>query len=166
MRAIFSTILFGLKTTFSQKGYAFLFVATFIGLFGLFTFIPAWSVPGISVSRQLDIFSSRDFVILSLLSSLYALFIPMQVYALRQRGDVGGIGAAAGGGAGVLFSGVAGTAFCASCLAPLFAFFGIGFGGVIFVLSYRIYFVIGISLLMLFSIYWTAKKIRNVCDTC
>ena len=166
MREIFSTMWFGLKTTFSQKGYAFLSVATFIGLFGLFTFIPSWSVPGISVSQQLDIFSSRDFVILSLLSSLYALFIPMQVYAFRQKRDVGGIGAAAGGGAGVLFSGVAGTAFCASCLAPLFAFFGIGFGGVIFVLSYRIYFVIGILLLMLLSIYLTARKIKNVCDTC
>jgi len=63
-----------------------------------------------------------------------------------------------------LFAGVAGTAFCASCLAPLFAFLGIGFGGLLFVLEYRFYFVTAIVLLMLIAIYFTARKIQKVCD--
>jgi hypothetical protein len=67
---------------------------------------------------------------------------------------------------GALFAGIAGTASCSSCLAPLFALFGIGFGGVIFVLEYRFYFVVGISILMLIAIYLTARKINNVCNSC
>lgn len=161
-----STILFGLKMTYEHWGYVVLSVAAFIVVYGLFALIPAWTVPGISVSAQLEIFSFRDYAVLALLSGLYALFIPMQVYILRQKREASGIGAVAGGSAGVLFSGVAGTAFCASCLAPLFAFFGIGFGGIIFVLTYRLYFVIGVAALMVISIYLSAMKIRNVCDTC
>ena len=71
-----------------------------------------------------------------------------------------------GGGLGALFAGIAGTAFCASCLAPLFALFGIGFGGVIFVLNYRWYFVVVITLLLLIAIYLTARKINKVCASC
>jgi len=159
-------MLDGLKKTYVHWGYAVLSAGVFIVMAVLFLLIPAWSVPGISVRTQLGIFSYRDGIILAFLSGLYAVFIPMQIYALRHKRDARDLGMAAGGGVGVLFSGVAGTAFCASCLAPLFAVFGIGFGGVLFVLSYRFYFVIGISLLMLLSIYLVARKVRNICDTC
>jgi hypothetical protein len=46
----------------------------------------------------------------------------MQVYAMRQAKKIEGIGTTVGGGVGALFAGIAGTAFCVSCLAPLFAF--------------------------------------------
>ena len=85
---------------------------------------------------------------------------------MRQKQKIGGAGTATAGGLGALFAGIVGTAFCASCLAPLFAIFGIGFGGVIFVLEYRFYFVAGITLLMLITIYLTARKINKVCISC
>lgn len=135
-------------------------------MFVLFTLIPVWAVSGNTIATQLDIFRLQDYLIIALLSGLYALFVAMQVYAMRQRKRLGGVGTTVGGGIGALFAGVAGTAFCASCLAPLFAFFGIGFGGVIFVLQYRFYFVIGISILMVLAIYLTARKIQRVCDDC
>ncbi len=37
---------------------------------------------------------------------------------------------------------------------------------VIFVLNYRWYFVVGITLLMLMEIYLTARKINKVCTSC
>ena len=64
------------------------------------------------------------------------------------------------------FAGIAGSAFCASCLAPLFAFFGIGFSGVIFTLQYRFYFVAIIVAFMLVAIYLTSRKIVGVCEDC
>lgn len=156
----------GIKEPFKNKNYIILFVTFFVIMFVLFAFIPVFTVVGNTIALQLGIFTLRDYVVIAVLSGLYSLFITMQMYVIRQRKRVVGVGTTVGGGLGALFAGVAGTAFCASCLAPLFAFFGIGFGGVIFVLQYRFYFVTGIIILMLIAIYLTSRKIRKVCNDC
>tara|TARA_B100000745_G_scaffold264490_1_gene189208 strand:- start:5883 stop:6383 length:501 start_codon:yes stop_codon:yes gene_type:complete len=154
----------GIKAPFRNTKYIVLFLLAFVVMFVLFTLIPVFTVAGNTIATQIDIFTLRDYLVVALLSGLYSLFITMQVYAMRQRKDIGGVGTTVGGGLGTLFAGVAGTAFCASCLAPLFAIFGVGFGGVIFVLQYRFYFVTGIVILMLIAIYLTARKIQKVCN--
>lgn len=90
----------------------------------------------------------------------------MQIFVMRTGKKIQGVGATVGGAFGALFAGITGTAFCASCLAPLFAIFGIGFGGLIFVLEYRLYFVAGILVLMFIALFLTARKIMRVCVTC
>ena len=157
---------FGIREPFKKTNYTSLFLVSFFVFFSLFVLIPVWTVPGNTLTTQLDIFTARDYVVLVLLSSLSSLFITMQVYVMRLKRKIEGAGTATAGGLGALFAGIAGTAFCASCLAPLFAIFGIGFGGVIFVLEYRFYFVAGITLLMLIAIYLTARKINKVCTSC
>lgn len=135
-------------------------------MFALFVLIPVWAVSGNTIAYQLKIFTARDYAVLVLLSGLSSLFITMQIFVMKLRKKVAGFGGTVGGGLGALFAGIAGTAFCASCLAPLFAFFGIGFGGVVFVLDYRWYFVVGITALMLIAIYLMARKINKVCTSC
>jgi hypothetical protein len=157
---------FGIREPFKKTNYISFFLVSFFVFFALFVLIPAWTVPGNTLATQLDIFTTRDYVVLVLLSSLSSLFITMQMYVMRLKRKIEGAGAATAGGLGALFAGIAGTAFCASCLAPLFAIFGIGFGSVIFVLEYRFYFVAGITLLMLIAIYLTARKINKVCTSC
>lgn len=166
MKNFLITLWLGIKEPFKKTNYAILFAILALGMFALFTIIPVWTVAGNTLAIQLEIFTLRDYATLILLSGLSALFITMQIYVMRSRKKVEGVGRAVGGGLGTLFAGIAGTAFCASCLAPLFAFFGIGFGGVIFVLNYRWYFVVGITLLMLIAIYLTARKISRVCVSC
>lgn len=166
MKPLFHTLWLGIREPFKKKNYTSFFLILLAVMFALFVFIPVWTVPGNTLATQLDIFAFRDYAVLILLSSLSSLFITMQIYVMRQKRKMKGVSAAAGGGLGALFAGIAGTAFCASCLAPLFAIFGIGFGGVIFVLEYRLYFVIGITLLMLIAIYLTARKINKVCNSC
>ena len=166
MKSIYLTILFGVRETLTHKNYVALFLLTLPAIFILLILIPVWSVPGNTFAAQLDIFTLQDYLTLSLISLLYALFVAMQVYALRQKNKIVGVGTAVGGGVGAVFAGIAGTAFCASCLAPLFALFGIGFGGVLFVLEYRFYFVAGVSVLMILAIYLTARKIKAVCENC
>lgn len=161
MKIAYRTIWFGIKETLTHRNYVVLFILAFLVMLILFTLIPIWIIPGNSIAIQLSIYRIQDYLILSLLSGLYALFIAMQVYAMRQKKNIRGIATTVGGGAGALFAGIAGTAFCASCLAPLFALVGIGFGGVLFVLEYRIYFVLGITVLMLLAIYFTARKNRK-----
>ncbi len=166
MKNFLGTLWFGVKEPFKKSNYAALFAVVLLLMFALFTLIPVWAVKGNTLAYQLEIFALRDYAVLALLSGLYALFITMQIYVMRLRKRVEGVGRTVGGGLGALFAGIAGTAFCASCLAPLFAFFGIGFGGVAFVLNYRFYFVTAITLLMLVAIYLTARKINKVCASC
>ncbi|MAZ41133.1 hypothetical protein CL654_03385 [bacterium] len=166
MRQFLNILWFGIREPFKNKNYTFLFLSLLFIFFALFVLIPVRTVSGNTLATQLDIFTGRDYTVLILLSSLSALFITMQVYVMRQKRKVSGVGTATVGGLGALFAGIAGTAFCASCLAPLFAIFGIGFGGTLFVLEYRWYFVVAIILFMLIAIYLTARKMRRVCNSC
>jgi len=164
MKKSLATLWVGAKEPFKNKRYVILFGVTTITMFSTLMLIPVFVVPGNDIAFQLSIYTIRDYAVTVFLSLLYALFIAMQVFLMRQKRQMKSVGAAVGGSAGALFAGIAGTAFCASCLAPLFALFGIGFGGVIFVLQYRFYFVIGITVLMLIAIYFTARRIRQVCN--
>lgn len=166
MKDFLTTLLLGIKETFMDVRYTILFFTLALIMFALFIFIPVWTVTGNTLSTQLKIFTIRNYAFLILLSSLSALFIAMQVYVMSRKRKVGGAGRAIGGGIGALFAGIAGTAFCVSCLVPLFAIFGIGLGGVIFVLNHRFYFVVAITLLLLIAIYLTARKISKVCASC
>ncbi|MBI2024956.1 MAG: hypothetical protein HYT03_02645 [Candidatus Harrisonbacteria bacterium] len=166
MRQIITTIWFGTREPFKNINYTILFLILFSVFFALFVLIPVWTVAGNTLAYQLKIFTARDYAVLVLLSGLSSLFITMQVFVMKLRKKVAGLGGTVGGGLGALFAGIAGTAFCASCLAPLFAIFGIGFGGVVFVLDYRWYFVVGVTALMLIAIYLMARKINKVCISC
>ncbi|MBL4644375.1 MAG: hypothetical protein JKX80_00740 [Candidatus Pacebacteria bacterium] len=166
MKSIYLIVWFGVKETLTHKGYRVLFLLALVVMFILFTLIPAISVPGNDFFYQLTLFSPLDFLVTVLLSFTYALFVTMQIYSMKNKRKITDVGTTVGGGIGALVAGVAGTAFCASCLAPLFALFGIGFGGVLFVLEYRLYFVIGILVLMIVAIYLTARKIQRVCENC
>lgn len=163
---IASILLFGIREPFRKPLYRRLFGFSFFAFFALFVFIPVWAVPGNTLSIQLELFTARDYAVLVLLSLLSSLFITLQGYIMRQKRKMRSACTAAVGGGSALFAGIAGTAFCASCLAPLFAFFGIGFGGAVFVLEYRNYVIVGIALLLIIAIYLTARKIHNVCTSC
>lgn len=162
----FKVITFAIKESLRGAKYKLLFVAVSLFIFFLFVLIPTMSIPGNTLLFQLSLFSLLDFSVTIFLSVLYAVFVTMQTYAMRAQKKVTGVITTAAGGAGALFAGISGTAFCAACLTPLFALVGIGFGGVLFVLEYRIYFVLGITVLMLIAIYFTARKIQKVCDNC
>ena len=155
------SILQAIKISLSSGRYQILFTFLALVMFGFFVLVPVFSVSGNTIAIQLDIFTVRDYGIMVLLGTLSSLFITMHIYAAQSNKKAQGVGTAVGG-AGGLFAGIAGTAFCASCLAPLFAMFGIGFGGVIFVLEYRFYFAGIIVVLMIISIYLTAQKIHKV----
>ena len=172
MPEILATVWVGVQQSLAGWRYRGLFGVVFLVFFALFIVLPSiFSSGGIAnlfygLKGVLGILRFQDYATITTLSLLYALFISMQVYAFRQKKNYTGIGTAIGGGVGTLFAGIAGTAFCVSCLAPLLGIFGIGFGGVLLVLEYRFYFVITIVFLMLIGIYYTARQIQKVCETC
>jgi hypothetical protein len=92
MKNPFQTIWLGAKETLTHRNYLILFFSSFVLMFVLFTFIPVWTVAGNTLSTQLTIFTTQDYVTITLLSGLYALFIAMQVYAMRKKKSVEGVG--------------------------------------------------------------------------
>ena len=167
MKYVSKIIITAVKHSLRGTGYKLLFAGVALVMLSLFILIPVWVVPGNDLSFQLSLFTPQDFILLAFLSSLNGLFITMQMYSIRMtQSTISGISKSVSGGAGTLFAGVAGSAFCASCLAPLFALFGIGFSGVIFTLQYRFYIVAVIVAFMLVAIYLTSKKIVGTCEHC
>ncbi len=169
MKNIFDVLYFGIREPLKRTNYFFLLIAVFLTMFVLFIFIPVWTVPGNTFATQLRIFTLRDYALFFILSFLYALFLSMQIFIMRQKKKkkkITSVGTVFSGGLGSLFAGIVGTAFCASCLAPFLALFGIGFGGVVFVLNYRWYFVFVTIIFMFIAIYLTARKINKICNLC
>ncbi len=160
------TIWFGIKETLGHRRYLLLFLILSVVFLLLFELIPVVTVEGNTPLFQLALYTPVDWAVLLILSIVSAMYITMQIFAMRTGSKIKGVGATLGGTFGALFAGITGTAFCASCLAPLFALFGIGFGGLIFVLEYRLYFVVAILIMMLIALYLTARKIKRVCTTC
>ena len=162
---VVKTIIFSMKISLRGTNYKLLFISVSLMMFFLFVLIPTISIPGNTFLYQLSLFTSLDLVVTISISILYAIFVTMQIYSMRLKKHVRNIGTTVGGGVGALSAGVAGTAFCASCLAPLFALLGIGFGGVLFVLEYRFYIVTIIVVLMIIAIYLIARSITNNCNS-
>ncbi len=158
---VLRTVIFSVKKSLNDTKYKLLFVLISLLIFFVFVLIPTISIPGNTFLYQLSLFSPLDLIVTISLSILYAIFVVMQVYSMRHKKQISGIGTTVVGGAGTLFAGVAGASFCASCFASLFAILGVGFGGVLFVLEYRFYFVIGIVILMFIAIYLTSRGIQE-----
>ncbi|MCH7492773.1 hypothetical protein IID19_04305 [Patescibacteria group bacterium] len=153
-----------MRESLSHTKFKLIFIATLVLMTATLIIIPVLTVSGNTLRVQLDIFKPLDYFLLIFISSLYAVFITLQLYAFKvARSTAPDIGKGAAGGVGAILAGVAGTAFCASCLAPLFGLLGIGLGGTLFVLQYRFYIVALVAILMLVAIYFTSKKITRVC---
>ncbi|RMD66101.1 hypothetical protein D6817_04780, partial [Candidatus Pacearchaeota archaeon] len=61
-------------------------------------------------------------------------------------------------------AGIFGTAACSSCIAAVFGFLGLG--GVFFLVKYQ-WYVVSISIvLVLISVYLTARAVDKGCEVC
>lgn len=164
MRNTFTAIQIVLKKP--QYSFAFIFVA--IIFFALFIAIPIYTIPGNSFSFQLSIFRKQDYVLMIFLTLLVGLNVVLQIYGWRQNKKQTSQNLAQGTAAGAVgvFGAIVGTAACASCLASLFGLIGLGTGSVFFVLKNQSYFLLGAIALMLFSLYFAARKVNKVCVLC
>ena len=167
MRYVLQTTTKAIQHSLRGTGYKLLFVGVALTMFVFYVYIPLKVIPGNDIAFQLSLLTLQDYALLIFLSLLNGLFITMQAYSIKvAKTTVQSIGKSVGSSAGALFAGVAGTAFCVSCLAPLFALFGIGFSGIVLTLQYRFYFVAVIVAFMLVAIYFTSKKIVGACEDC
>ncbi len=166
MEQIYSVIL----VTFRYRKSLFVFIIAATIFFTLFIAIPVWTTPANTLSFQLNIFRTQDYVLMIFLAILTGFTMALQVYSykLKKAKQVlsqSVLQSTASGGLGI-FGSIIGTATCASCLATLFGLIGLGTGSVFFVLKNQTLFLLGAVITMFFSLYFSARKINKLCNSC
>lgn len=156
------------KLVFSDKRYLFGFLVTAFAMFWLLLYIPIRAIPGNDLAFQLSILTPKDWFLFTVLPVLTALSMVMNIYILKNKGSAQDGAVIVGQGGTGFFSGIIasvfGTATCASCVATIFGFLGIG--GVLFLLQYRTYITTAAIILLLISLYFTSKRVLNACESC
>lgn len=161
-------ILVASSTVLSRKTYLFTFLAFTPLAFFIFVFIPTVTIPGNSIDFQLSIFTTRDYVLLGILSLLTSLFLVIQIFifrnSLNSKARLSTIGKGGIGGYAAVVASVFGTASCSACLFALFGF--LGASTLLFLIQHQWYIVSGAIILILISLYFTARKVNGICDLC
>lgn len=155
------------RQVLGERKYITIFFSLTVFFLGLFIFIPVVTIPGNTLAFQLSIFQLQDYLLITFLALLVGLNFSMNIYTWKRQRRLAAISksTASGATAGVsgAFAAVVGSATCASCLAVLFGFMGLGIGSVAFVLKYQIYFLLGAIALVVISLYFTARKVNRIC---
>ena len=81
MKGVLRTTFLGIEASLRKRSYRVPILALAAAIFVL---VPTTTVIGNTLRLQLSVFRVSDFVLLTLLSLLYALFATMQVYAVRE----------------------------------------------------------------------------------
>lgn len=156
------------KLVFSDKRYLFGFLVVTFAMFWLLLYIPIRTIPGNDLAFQISILTPKDWLLFTILPILTALSIVMNIYILKNKASARAGAVMAGQGGTGFFSGIIasvfGTATCASCVATIFGFLGVG--GVLFLLQYRTYITAAAIILLLISLYFTSKRVLNACESC
>ena len=151
------------KQVLSRRNYLILFIALIFIILAVFISIPVFLIPANSLLFQLTVFTTKDYILLTILSVLTSLIIVMQIFSYKQA-TLYSSGRTAIGGGSAIVAALFGTASCSACLAAVFGFLGIG--TVFFLVEYQ-WFIVGIAILiMLVSLYFTSLKLNGVCNSC
>ncbi len=152
-----------------QRVMRYVFAVCAFGFFLLMFLLPVAITPGNDVPFQAKIFTWQNYLTLAGISILAGLSVTLQIRVWREKraAQIQSAGTTALSGAGVLsglVSSIFASATCATCVGALFGF--LGFGGVLFLLTYRWYFLSGAIILLVFSIYFSARRINRGCEIC
>lgn len=145
------------------------FVAVVLIVFALMFTIPVRAVPGNTVSEQAELFMFYDYAVMTVFSVLTALMLTMQFFIIRsefQTKRVKGRSIFAGGVGllGALVSVLFASATCVFCLG---AFVGLlGFSLITTLLMWRWYIVMVATLILLGTLYLSARRINRGCEVC
>lgn len=151
-----------------RRGNRLGLVGLSLAAFGLYLFLPVWTIPGNTLRFQLSIFLTRDWVLMGLLAVLTGLLLVLQVDLFRRhkglRARLAVVGKGGAGSVAGLLAAVLGTAACSSCVAAVLGFLGVG--TVLGLIQYRRWVVLGASIVMLVAIHLTLRHAAGRCPDC
>ena len=147
----------------SEKKYFLIFTLLSVVVFWIIILAPGWVI---SADIQSQGFTAGDFTFLAAVSILTSLVITMQLFSFKITGKVGAAQSALSGTGffSALSAAIFSSATCGLCISALFGF--LGAGSVIFLVDNQVYVVLGSLGLLLFSLYFSSKRVNNDCDTC
>lgn len=154
------------KIVFQRKIYVFGALLTSFFVFVAVITVPLLTVPGNDLAFQLSIMPLRDYVTISILGMLTGISLMFNLYVFRRerKQKIEKVGTMSiTGGIGVVSS-FFGSVTCVACASSILGFLGLG--TVTFLLSYRLPIVLLSSFFIILSIYFTSRKILNLCDVC
>lgn len=149
----------------SSKHLLLLGILTPIIFFGLI-FLQVILVAGNDLEFQLSILTSRDLILLAILSFSLSFLVVLQLLIFKKTTKTSASSTTQGlaGGTSGVVAAIFGTAACSSCVAALFGF--LGFGAVLFLLDMQ-WIIVAISILfVLGSIYFASKTLVKGCEDC
>ena len=128
--------------------------------------IPLLLVPGNDLAFQLSIMPPRDYGTIALLGLLTGVSIMLNLYVFNRERDkqVKKLGMMSVTGGFGIISSFFGSITCVACASTILGFLGIG--TVTFLLAYRFQIVLLSIIFILLSVYFTSRKILNLCDVC
>ncbi len=148
-------------------------VVIILTFFIILIMVPVLSIPGNDFAFQISLFGIQDFSIMFLLSLLSGLVITMQMYIWntnrtmkKKQSTTVAVVKTGGTSIAAIIAAISSTAACSACLTFVLGLMGLGFGTSLFILENQIYFLIGSLLLMLVSLYFTAKRMMGICEAC
>ncbi len=136
-------------------GAVFIFAYMFVAL-------PAFYIPNNNIKFQISTYSTEDYVLLFVLTLLSALSVTVQIYKWKNPSKtckpVLPIYGASSTALSAAFAAIVGTATCAACVAPIVSLLGLGLGGTIFLLKYKLVFSAIAIFIIMMSIYLALKN--------
>lgn len=146
-----------------QKYSHYLFIPLAAVLWFGFVTIPVLAIPSNTYVLQFSLYTAADYIILSLLALIGALFFLTHVYSFKKSRESRNAGTALSGGVGGIagFSAsIFGAASCPMCVAALFGF--LGFGTVGFLVNNQWMVFVVSALLVVVSLYFVSKKVARL----
>lgn len=164
-------IFIATKKVLSDRRYLAGFILITAVVFSLLFWIQVKTVPGNDGRFQIALFGWKDWAILSVIGLLNALFITIEIYSFNLKRSVvqaggistgiitGGIGTSSG-----ILASIFSTASCSLCVSAIFGF--LGANTVVFLVDNRTYVVFVTVVLLLLSLFLSARRFHNTCQAC
>lgn len=165
-----SQISLAIKKVFQTGSYLLIFLVSAAALFLSLVTIPLFTIPGNTIAFQLKIFTAQNYLLMTIISVLAGLNLALSWYGFAQQKKIGSVSQSVAGGAvstiAGIFGAVVGTASCLGCLVALLGLVGLGVGSALFILKNQSYFLLGAIALMIISLYFAARKVNKICNSC
>ena len=154
------------RTVFDVRKNRWIFVIASVLIFTLLYMVPVWTTPGDDILFHFSILPKWVFVLMIILALGNGLLIAMQSYIY----DVSKVWSASekvkesATALGILSTAFMSTIACAACYSFVFSLFGLGV--TTFVVKYQAYIGLFALILTIWSLYYSARRVRNDCLAC
>ncbi len=153
-----------------NKRYLLLWVVAAVVFFSAYALLPVALIPGNSIGLQLSLLSLESVALFALFSVLAGLLVSLEAYAWQHGvAKVHGTAVGAGSSLVAVFAAIVKGPLCASCIAAIAGFFGLGLPAVLFVLQYRNEIAFAAIALVVFSLHYSIKRVHSkqgICECC